>query len=179
LFRSLPFSTSSSGSEKVTHLRAEVVRLKRELAAVSAQDEFSRWAKIRRQHDKAVEEHDKIAEKVKTSRTSFEAITKVMRWILTVGLRNVLQLYYIKQPMFWIPSGWLPGYAEWLLSFPRAPRGSVSIQIWWGACAMMITLVGEALGAIWMLVGQWRTDGNIQAENKEKRKDGKIGMVTS
>lgn len=40
-------------------LRREVVRLKREMSAVSAQDEFSKWAKIRRQHDKALAEHDK------------------------------------------------------------------------------------------------------------------------
>jgi hypothetical protein len=35
------------------------VRLKREMAAISAQDDFARWAKLRRQHDKALEEHDK------------------------------------------------------------------------------------------------------------------------
>jgi tail-anchored protein insertion receptor len=33
--------------------------MKRELAAISAQDDFARWAKLRRQHDKAMEEHDK------------------------------------------------------------------------------------------------------------------------
>jgi tail-anchored protein insertion receptor len=40
-------------------LRREVVNLKREMASISAQDEFSKWAKIRRKHDKAMEEHDK------------------------------------------------------------------------------------------------------------------------
>jgi tail-anchored protein insertion receptor len=40
-------------------LRREVVSLKREMASISAQDEFSKWAKIRRKHDKALEEHDK------------------------------------------------------------------------------------------------------------------------
>jgi hypothetical protein len=40
-------------------LRSDVVRLKREMAAISAQDDFARWAKLRRQHDKALEEHDK------------------------------------------------------------------------------------------------------------------------
>jgi len=33
--------------------------LKKELASISAQDEFSRWAKVRRQHDKAVAEYEK------------------------------------------------------------------------------------------------------------------------
>jgi len=43
-------------------LRREVLRLKREMNAVSAQDEFSKWAKLRRQHDKAMEEHDRKGE---------------------------------------------------------------------------------------------------------------------
>lgn len=40
-------------------MRREVGRLKREMNAVSAQDEFSKWAKIRREHDKMLAEHDK------------------------------------------------------------------------------------------------------------------------
>jgi hypothetical protein len=44
-----------------------VVRLKREMAAISAQDDFARWAKLRRQHDKALEEHDKKGARALTS----------------------------------------------------------------------------------------------------------------
>jgi hypothetical protein len=36
------------------------VRLKRELGKVSAQDQFSTWAKLQRQHDKALSEFQKI-----------------------------------------------------------------------------------------------------------------------
>ena len=54
--------------------------------------------------------------------------------------------------MFWIPKGWVPYYAEWLLSFPRAPLGSISIQAWSLACAAMILLVSDALVASIALV---------------------------
>lgn len=54
----LPFQSSHDIREQI-RLRREVVRLKREMNAVSAQDEFSKWAKLRRQHDKAMEEYDK------------------------------------------------------------------------------------------------------------------------
>lgn len=54
--------------------------------------------------------------------------------------------------MFWIPAGWVPYYVEWILSFPRAPVGSVSINVWGIACASMIVLVGEALAAAWVLI---------------------------
>lgn len=49
--------------------------------------------------------------------------------------------------MFWIPKGWVPYYAEWLLSFPRAPLGSVSIQAWALACGAVILLVSDAIAA--------------------------------
>jgi len=54
--------------------------------------------------------------------------------------------------MFWIPQGWLPGYIEWILAFPRAPTGSVSMQVWWIACTTVITMVGEAVMASYVLV---------------------------
>jgi hypothetical protein len=41
-------------------MKREVVRLKRELNGVSAQDDFAKWAKLRRQHDKAVVEFENI-----------------------------------------------------------------------------------------------------------------------
>ena len=54
--------------------------------------------------------------------------------------------------MFWIPKGWAPYYAEWLLSFPRAPLGSISIQAWALACGAIILLVSDAITAIVGLV---------------------------
>ena len=68
--------------------------------------------------------------------------------------------------MFWIPRGWLPGYVEWALAFPRAPRGSVSIQIWGIACGTVVRLIATAVVAGWMLQGQ---------VTKEKSK-GKMAM---
>lgn len=45
----------------------------------------------------------------------------------------------------------MPGYIEWILAFPRAPTGSISIQVWWIACASTIVMVGEAVGALYTL----------------------------
>lgn len=53
--------------------------------------------------------------------------------------------------MFWLPQGWVPYPAEWILSFPRAPLGSISINIWAMACAAMIGLVSEAVVGVWTL----------------------------
>lgn len=58
LFSLLPTPQSKAAQENLK-LRNEVVRLEREMRAVSAQDEFAKWAKIRRQHDKAKDKYEK------------------------------------------------------------------------------------------------------------------------
>lgn len=57
LYNKFPTPTSSSVQQQ-RELRREIVRLKQELKATSAQDQFAKWAKLQRQHDKVVQEHD-------------------------------------------------------------------------------------------------------------------------
>ena len=54
--------------------------------------------------------------------------------------------------MYWLPRDWVPWYVEWILAFPRAPTGSVSIQIWGIACASVVQLASAAVVATWALV---------------------------
>lgn len=61
LYNKLPTPTSK-GEAAANQLRKELVRLKKELGSVSAQDEFTRWAKLRRQHDKAETEYNKAGQ---------------------------------------------------------------------------------------------------------------------
>ncbi|KAL8827709.1 MAG: hypothetical protein Q9170_006908 [Blastenia crenularia] len=165
----LPTSTSKSVQES-NKLRVEVVRLKREMNATSSQDEFAKWAKLRRQHDKAVAQYDEKANSLKSFRNTFNQFITIARWLGTNGLRFFLQFWFAKRPMFWIPRGWIPGYAEFLLAFPRAPRGSVSIQVWGIACATVVQLVGAAAAAGWVLV-QKKGEGNGR-EKVEMRAEG-------
>lgn len=64
LFTKLPTEQSKQGKE-LASLRGEAVRLNREMKATSAQDEFAKWAKLRRQHDKAKEKYDQQCEYTK------------------------------------------------------------------------------------------------------------------
>jgi len=57
LYIKLPNRTSQTVRE-VTRTKREVVQLRREMNATSAQDEFAKWAKLRRMHDKALEEYE-------------------------------------------------------------------------------------------------------------------------
>ena len=75
--------------------------------------------------------------------------------------------------MFWIPVGWVPWYIEWMLSFPRAPIGSVSIQIWGIACATVVQMVGAAIVAVFVLERKGpqtaEKGGPIKMEARETR----------
>jgi len=92
------------------------------------------------------------AESVKTTKATFDTTANVIRWFALTGLRLLLQFWYSRRPMFWIPQGWLPGYIEWILAFPRAPTGSVSMQVWWIACTTVIAMASEAIMASYVLV---------------------------
>lgn len=171
MYNKLPTPTSKAAREQ-GNLKREVLRLKQEMNGVSAQDDFARWAKLRRAHDKIYAEFQKSGKSphapptafeltaplhlldsaIRSARTKFDTTVASIRWLATNGLRFFLQLWYSKQPLFWIPQGWFPGYVEWVLAFPKAPTGSVSIQIWGIACASVISLVSEALVALYALI---------------------------
>ncbi|PVH99477.1 CHD5-domain-containing protein [Periconia macrospinosa] len=146
-----PAPRTSSSAQKAQTLKKEVIRLKRELATTSAQDNFSKWAKLDRQYNKATAEYNKLDSSLRTHQSTFNSTVSTLRWLGTQGLRFILQFWFSKTPMFWMPMGWVPYYVEWILSFSRAPLGSVSINIWGIACASMIALASKALAAVYML----------------------------
>ena len=53
---------------------------------------------------------------------------------------------------------------EWLLAFPRAQTGSVSIQVWGIACATVIQWASSAIVATWALITQKKV---VEGSKKE------------
>ncbi|OJJ44795.1 hypothetical protein ASPZODRAFT_71287 [Penicilliopsis zonata CBS 506.65] len=147
LYLRLPTSASRNAQES-NRLKREVVQLKREMNNTSSQDEFAKWAKLRRKHDKTLEEHEAINKDLSSQKTSLEWAVKAVRWLSTNGLKLFLQFYYSKTAVFYLPPGWLPYYVEWVLSFPRAPLGSVSIQVWSSVCVAVIAAVTDIVTSV-------------------------------
>ena len=83
-----------------------------------------------------------------SQKSSFDWGVKAVRWVGTSGLKFFLQFWYSKTPVFMLPEGWVPYYVAWILSFPRAPFGSVSIQVWSNVCATAITTLAEIVTAL-------------------------------
>lgn len=113
------------------------------------------------------------ASTLSSTQSTFQSRTTTLRYIATNGLRFFLQFWYAKRALFYIPKGWAPWYAEWMLSFPRAPRGSVSVQVWGIACASVIALVGEAVIAGFVLWASSRA-GNGKVGEKGKMEKGEM-----
>ncbi|KAI0843444.1 CHD5-like protein-domain-containing protein [Hypoxylon sp. FL0890] len=151
LYLALPTQTSKQAAEQ-KKLQKEYLTIRRDLNATSSQDQFAKWAKLRRQHDKLLEQLEKMKSSHDASKANFDRTVNILRWLCTTGLKFVLPFWYAKQPMFWLPQGWFPYYVEWILSFPRAPVGSVSIASWQTACTGVVQLVSDTIAAILGLV---------------------------
>ncbi|CBF77722.1 hypothetical protein AN4342.2 [Aspergillus nidulans FGSC A4] len=155
LYLKLPTSLYQTAQEQ-TKLKREVVQLKRDMNNTSSQDEFAKWAKLRRRHDKALSEYEALSmlplsfsslfyQKLSSQKGSFDWFVKIARWLSTTGLKIFIQFRYSKTPVFELPGGWLPYPVEWVLAFPRAPQGSVSVQVWNSVCATAVTVIAEII----------------------------------
>lgn len=81
--------------------------------------------------------------------------------------------------MFWLPQGWIPYYGEWLLSFPRAPLGSISIQAWGLACAAVILLVSDAISAVIVLIADGRTKSGQRVKGEPMKFGGETKKAST
>ncbi|KAK0634974.1 CHD5-like protein-domain-containing protein [Bombardia bombarda] len=154
----LYFPTSLSKGFSDQRIRQKkYLAARHELNATSSQDEFAKWAKLRRQHDKLFDELEKQKTSLDASRARFDRYLTTARLISTRGMQWFLPFWYSKEPIFWLPYGWFPYYVEWFASFPRAPMGSVSIVVWQMACSGILTLIIETIVAVFGLIVATRT----------------------
>ncbi|KAF5667640.1 putative GET1 [Fusarium heterosporum] len=147
LINFLPIATAKAASEQ-RKIQADYLKVRRDLNATSSQDEFAKWAKLRRQHDKLLDQLEKTKKNTEAARSNFDRVLTVLRVVVTRAPQYFLPFWFATQPMFWLPHGWFPYYAEWILSFPRAPIGSVSIASWQLACTGVIALLSDLIVGI-------------------------------
>ncbi|KAG2363321.1 WRB/Get1 family [Suillus spraguei] len=122
-------------------LQAELLTAKKELMQTSAQDQFAKWAKLRRGVDKGIAELEKLNGELASSKTAFSVKFNTVVWVFTTGLSFFVGWWYRRAAVFYLPPGWL-GPLGWWMAFPFAPKGSVSVGIWQMACRRVIK-VGE------------------------------------
>ncbi|OAA73865.1 CHD5 domain containing protein [Cordyceps fumosorosea ARSEF 2679] len=175
----LPVPTAKTAAEQ-RKTQAVYLKVRRELNATSSQDEFAKWAKIRRQHDKLLDQLEKQKKGLEASRAGFDKYLSAVRFLVTRAPQYALPFWYAKEPMLWLPHGWFPYYAEWIISFPRGPLGSVSIASWQLACTTVIVLVSDMLRGLLQLLASspGRSTAAPAAAGKTKEVSVKMAVET-
>ncbi|KAG0221448.1 GET complex subunit get1 [Mortierella sp. GBA43] len=129
---------------KQRQLKKEVLTLKNDLSRTSSQDEFAKWAKLRRKMDSKIAELEKLTTELHITKASFEIKFKSFLWFVTSGLQFLMILWYRRVPVFFLPKGWF-GPSEIVLSMPFAERGSISIAVWFFVCRKFVYLFAANL----------------------------------
>ncbi|KAI0779406.1 CHD5-like protein-domain-containing protein [Fomes fomentarius] len=150
-------------------LKSEILLNKKELLQTSAQDQFAKWAKLRRSVDKGLADLEKLNSELSTVRTSFSMKFTSAMWIMTTGLQFVIGWWYRKTAVFYLPPGWF-GPLTWWLAFPFAPAGSVSCGVWQMACKRVIK-VGERV--VKEVLASHGTTASVPSEEQRKEGAGK------
>ena len=101
--------------------KKEMLDLKKQLAKVSAQDEFAKWAKLKRKSESLAKEYSAL-----NSSTSFysNAISWGLLIISKIAFLIILWRYW-DYPVFNLNQSTLGVFTPWL-SWPFSPAGSVS-----------------------------------------------------
>ncbi|KAK7208330.1 CHD5-like protein-domain-containing protein [Myxozyma melibiosi] len=123
-------SPASKKEKKLREVQKAAIALGTEISGVSAQDEFATWAKLNRKMDKLKDEMEKLNAGLGAQRAFFKVQVRRAVWVSTTGLKFLVRIKYRKAPVFWLPKGMFPGWIEWVLSLTSAPKGSVSVAVW-------------------------------------------------
>jgi hypothetical protein len=132
---------------KLNALKLEIVDKKKELQNTSAQDQFSKWAKLRRHHDKLMNEYTELTNIYSSSQGIFSSFSSWGLYIL-VWLVQIITLFWLwRTPVFYLPEDWFGPLTSWM-KFPFAPFGSVGVFYWWSAVHACLGRSGKVISLV-------------------------------
>src|SRR5947207_15688000 len=102
-------------------LQLQVLQTTATLKSTSSQDEFAKWARLNRQHDKQIEDLKRINSIVEGHQAKFRRVVRMMVWLGTTGVKGFVQWWYKKEPVFWLLAGTFSYWVEYIVAFPKAP----------------------------------------------------------
>ncbi|CAD6887859.1 unnamed protein product [Tilletia laevis] len=124
-------------------LKTDIYTMKQELDKTSSQDEFAKWAKLRRKVDKSIQDLEKLNASLTPGRSTLPMLIKAFLFLLTTVLPFGVKTYHRKTPVFWLPPGDWFGPIGWAASLPGAPAGSISATVWGMVCSRILVIVAS------------------------------------
>ncbi|WFD08296.1 GET complex subunit get1 [Malassezia vespertilionis] len=135
--------TQRKASRDLATMKVELYDTRQELNLTSAQDQFSKWAKLRRKVDKLTQQVEDKNRSLSSSQFTFGIAFKVFLFVLNTAVPSILTFYFRRSPMFYLPPGdWFGPLGAWL-SWPKAPAGAVSSTVWTTVCGRVLYIVGS------------------------------------
>jgi tail-anchored protein insertion receptor len=104
-------------------LQSQILQTSATLKSTSSQDEFAKWARLNRQHDKQIDDLKTVNSVVDGHKAKFRRVVGITVWLGTTGVKGGVQWWYKKEPVFWLPAGTFPYWVEYIVAFPKAPKG--------------------------------------------------------
>ncbi|KAK0545699.1 GET complex subunit get1 [Tilletia horrida] len=147
----------SSTLKEQRALKTDIYATKHELDKTSSQDEFAKWAKLRRKYDKGMQDLEKINATIASTKSTFPLLVKALLFFVVTVIPFGVKTYHRKTPVFWLPPGGWFGPIGWALSLPGAPSGSISATIWGMVCSRILVVVASTAKDLFMPSGQQST----------------------
>jgi tail-anchored protein insertion receptor len=104
-------------------LKHDLFKTSTELKSTSSQDQFAKWARLNRTHEKLLNDLQSLTSKLDSQRGTFKRYAAWVIWFATSGVKGGVQWWYNRSAVFWLPKGMFPVWVEVVVAFPRAPRG--------------------------------------------------------
>lgn len=63
----------------------------------------------------------------------------MLLWVGTTGTKGLVQWWFNRQAVFWLPAGTFPYWVEYVLAFPKAPKGTATSFL----CSVILSQIEE------------------------------------
>lgn len=132
-----------SRNETTRELRTQrkmLLDVRTERANTSSKDEFAKWARLDRKHQKLKGQVDALNSQLGLRRQNLTASLRVAKWFTTTGIKFYVQWRYRSAVVAWLPQHSVPGVVEWFVALPSAPKGAISVATWLLAVDALVSL---------------------------------------
>lgn len=168
------FTFNRSHLNNQRQLRKDIMKTKKDLTSTSSQDEFSKWAKLKRRHDKLLKEHEDNKQTNTKAQVLIKPFVKVVMFAIPSILQFGVTIANGKRTIIHLPpQNWFGSVLGLVFCLPFSPRGTISATIYGMVVKRVLKLLKQFkqdLGIILFGVSQpevKKQKGNVSEDKKQ------------